>query len=39
MEYIDLVRFNSKGKIAYVKEFFDNHHVDNHSMELEEKET
>ncbi|KAL8826307.1 MAG: hypothetical protein Q9191_003878 [Dirinaria sp. TL-2023a] len=35
IEYVDLVRFNSQGKIAQMKEFLDNGHIQNH---LEENE-
>ena len=37
IEYVDLIRFNSRGKIAYIKEFFDNHHLQAHLTEHEEK--
>ena len=37
IEYVDLIRFNSQGKIAYIKEFFDNHHMQTHLTEHEEK--
>ena len=34
-EWVDLVRFNSQGKITQMKEFFDTGHVHNHLEELE----
>ena len=34
-EWVDLVRFNSQGKITQMKEFFDTGHVHKHLEELE----
>ena len=34
-EWVDLVRFNSQGKITQMKEFFDTGHVHSHLEELE----
>ncbi|KAI4193976.1 MAG: hypothetical protein LQ348_002735 [Seirophora lacunosa] len=36
MEFVDLVRFNSKGKIAQLKEYFDKGHMHNHLTEHED---
>lgn len=30
MEVVDLVRFNSQGKIAHIKEFLDSGHIQKH---------
>lgn len=35
VEYVDLVRFNSQGKIAQMKEFFDSNEIQNHVVEHE----
>ena len=37
VEYVDLVRFNSQGKIAQLKEFFDSGHIQSHVVEHESK--
>ena len=37
VEYVDLVRFDSHGKIAQLKEFWDNGHIHNHVEEHESK--
>ena len=37
MEYVDLVRFNSQGKVAQLKEFFDSGHIQSHVVEHEGK--
>ena len=37
-EFVDLVRFNSQGKIAQMKEYFDNGHMHGHVAEHEEKQ-
>lgn len=36
-EFVDLVRFDSDGKIAQLKEFFDSGHVHSHVEEHESK--
>ncbi len=38
LEFVDLVRFNSQGKIAQMKEFKDTGHVQNHIEEHEKNE-
>ena len=35
--FVDLVRFNSQGKIAQMKEFFDSEHVHRHVDAHEKK--
>ena len=37
MEWVDLVRFNSEGKITQMKEFFDGEGTHNHLEEHESK--
>lgn len=37
LEFVDLVRFNSQGKIAQIKEFLDSLHLQKHVEEHEEK--
>ena len=37
VEWVDLVRFNSQGKIAQMKEFFDSENTHNHLEEHESK--
>ena len=32
-EFVDMVRFNSQGKIAYIKEFLDSGHLQGHVEE------
>lgn len=36
--FVDLVRFNSQGKIAQMKEFFDSEHVHRHVDAHEKKQ-
>ncbi len=36
--FVDLVGFNSQGKIAQLKEFLDSGHIQNHVVEHEEKQ-
>ncbi|KAI4118358.1 MAG: hypothetical protein LQ345_001579 [Seirophora villosa] len=36
MEFVDLVRFNSQGKNAQLKKYFDNGHMHNHLTEHED---
>ena len=37
VEWVDLVRFNSEGKITLMKEFFDGEGTNNHLEEHESK--
>ena len=37
VEWVDLVRFNSQGKITQMKEFFDSENTHNHLEEHESK--
>ena len=36
--FVDFVRFDSQGKIAQIKEFFDSEHVHRHLGAYEEKQ-
>ena len=38
LEFVDLVRFNSEGKIAQIKEFLDSGHIHSHVEEHESKQ-
>ena len=37
LEFVDLVRFNSQGKIAQIKEFLDSGHLQHHIEQHESK--
>ena len=39
LEFVDLVRFDSQGKIAQMKEFLDSGHIHSHVDEHEKKAT
>ena len=38
LEFVDLVRFNSQGKIAQIKEFLDSGHLQHHVEHHESKQ-